>query len=1570
MIISSDFIISGGSPKIHNSASDNNLFLKTGDQDEILPTVSFTGEPLSTDAIIHINSESIIDQVFTVGIPDLSAAYSYVNSFVSDKPDRAVVVDHPTHQLAFASASYVASISNSETTVYYQTLEAAVTDWVDGTILHLLKDVETASTITVPAGDHTLDLNGHALKKTGSSGSVLFVGTGANLELVDNHSDGPVHYYTPNKSGLATLSETETEYSFTGGYITGGIGSTGNYGGRKVGGGVNVDGGTFTMNGGTIFGNGKHEQWYTGGAVQVTGDGESKGVFTMNGGALIGNAAQFGGAIEVISYKPYGHGPAECTINGGEIKHNTVPNENSAYSAIRLCINEYAADLNINGGIITENFGPGGAIGGGNFSISGSPVVRGNFNGDKECNLNLKYGIINVTGALGEDAIVGVTMETPGVFTSSENTALNDLSKFFSDDETYVVKKNDDGQLELYIPPVASVTVDGTTTVYTNFAAALEAWVDGSTLQLLSDIETVNTIVAPSGTLTLDLNGHGILMTGGKTVLQVGNSDDPTTNLTMIDSDPNRVHYVTLENYVAKSVADDGTESITDGTGTVKITGGYIAGGQTGLYCVGNRSGETYQAGAGIYVGRATFTMKAGTIIGNKTTGSGGGLHVGGIDSHAIMDGGRICYNCSNSGGAVNIGINGWISHQPGVGKFTMNGGLIDSNYALAQQAGYGGAFRINNGKLHLNGGSIINNKTAGTAVAGILYDHKGGCEGNINYIYVSGNAVLKDNYNANGICNIYLTDGAYITVEGEMGEDASIGVSMQTPGVFTNSTNTDYNDITKFFNDDELYIVRKNDDGQLKLALAPVATIIASDGTTTEYETLEEALDAWVDGSTLKLIRDVKPTSTITVPSGTLTLDLNGHGILRTGEGSVISVPTDATLNIEDNDNSVHYITLEDYYAVSVSKVGTEVTPVEGTGVVKVIGGYIAGGYYPGSGATPAGAGLHVEGTVNMSGGTIIGNRTENYSGGGIATSYNGSVSLSGDAQVIYNKALGWGGAIYNLGSLSVSDEVAIMHNYGFSAIHQYTSMSISGSPQIYDNVATYTGRGIRVEQKLSIVGPLTGAKISVCLNNIGDQTQSREGQLTLTSEYIDANTAAQFVCENDGESGFTIVRKGQELWVTTGYSVNYLANGGEGTTVDENNPYEKNSTATILENAFTTTEGIQFANWNTKEDGSGDTYKPGDSYKVIGNLTLYAQWKRTTYTFTVTANNSEGGTVEVYGDDIIKNEDGTYTVEPGTEIIIKATAAEGYILSSWSNGAEVNEDGTIKVVVTGAVNIVANFGRPFAMATNHKAEAADSEVQNGFEIYTYGYCNGSSYRLKYYLSVGEPDQYKVEFDDNRFTDVDWTYLTTIGNEGTIDLNIPADLTTGDYSMKVFFRNSEFLAFPSDPIIVSFHVNLPETYTVPLYENVIAVVNTCECLTDIQWYHRDNSNAAWQAISGATGYYYRQVGGLTGEYFISTKMNGVSTYTCPQTDVKTLYGAPKKVATVRVSPNPIANDATVSIEDSENFEHSLRIVNIMGKVIEVRTFNGNSTSINLSAYPTGTYLISVDGIGVKVIRK
>ena len=99
--------------------------------------------------------------------------------------------------------------------------------------------------------------------------------------------------------------------------------------------------------------------------------------------------------------------------------------------------------------------------------------------------------------------------------------------------------------------------------------------------------------------------------------------------------------------------------------------------------------------------------------------------------------------------------------------------------------------------------------------------------------------------------------------------------------------------------------------------------------------------------------------------------------------------------------------------------------------------------------------------------------------------------------------------------------------------------------------------------------------------------------------------------------------------------------------------------------------------------------------------------------------------------------------------------------------------------------------------------------------------------------------------------------------------------------------------------------------------------------------------------------------------------MNGVPTYTCGQADMQTLYGADKQQkAIVKAFPNPVVNTTTVSIEHSDNWEHALRVVNLMGVEIINTTFEGDRTTIDLDGHAQGNYMISVDGIVVKVMKQ
>ncbi|MBQ7997249.1 MAG: T9SS type A sorting domain-containing protein [Paludibacteraceae bacterium] len=406
---------------------------------------------------------------------------------------------------------------------------------------------------------------------------------------------------------------------------------------------------------------------------------------------------------------------------------------------------------------------------------------------------------------------------------------------------------------------------------------------------------------------------------------------------------------------------------------------------------------------------------------------------------------------------------------------------------------------------------------------------------------------------------------------------------------------------------------------------------------------------------------------------------------------------------------------------------------------------------------------------------------------------------------------------------------------------------------------------------------------------------------------------------------------------------------------------------------------EDYHLVSWNG-EPAASDTLK----VTITDELSVSAFFKHDTYILTV-----EG--VEVKN---AKFADGTADAEvlnPGTLVGVQTGDNVQLTTTATFSSAAVGDNLTITVhyaieVIDGGIydneyalaitdSILEINGfiiEPMTPDEDALPEDQNTDNKEGFDIYAYGYCKGNDIGFKFHLNSGKPDQYKIEFDKSKcdaicFTDIDWTDLEMEGNDGEVLIDIPMDMPTGDYSMTVTFRDSRF-DLKSDPITVPFHVNLSETYVVALFDNVMAVVDTCECLTDIQWYWRADASQPWTMIEGATGYYYKQEGGLSGEYFIHAKMNGVDTYTCPQDDM-TLYGDTKQ-AKVRAYPNPVVSTTTVTIENSYNYEHTLRVVNLNGWEVLRSTFEGNETTVDMDGFVQGNYMISVDGIVVKVMKK
>ena len=166
-------------------------------------------------------------------------------------------------------------------------LTAAVTEKTVSTI-KLGADINVTSTIGIRRTVN-LDLNDHVLRMTGD-GNVIEVGNGGDLTLVDDAQTKTPKYFDRGDNGLWTLrtDDTETEYTITGGVITGGKSKTA--AGYRTGGGVDVYGGTFIINGGSIVDctadDSRSEALYLGDRVNSTisiSGGEFHGTVTSDG---------------------------------------------------------------------------------------------------------------------------------------------------------------------------------------------------------------------------------------------------------------------------------------------------------------------------------------------------------------------------------------------------------------------------------------------------------------------------------------------------------------------------------------------------------------------------------------------------------------------------------------------------------------------------------------------------------------------------------------------------------------------------------------------------------------------------------------------------------------------------------------------------------------------------------------------------------------------------------------------------------------------------------------------------------------------------------------------------------------------------------------------------------------------------------------------------------------------------------------------------------------------------------------------------------------------------------------
>ena len=302
--------------------------------------------------------------------------------------------------------------------------------------------------------------------------------------------------------------------------------------------------------------------------------------------------------------------------------------------------------------------------------------------------------------------------------------------------------------------PVANGVKEVTTAE--ELTAALEDnSISGITLK--GNVEISSTLTV-NRTVTLDLNGNVLKMTGGFSVITVKSGGDLTiqdsNKTTQRNFNPNCKYSVW---YIDMWELDE--------NGSKTVFGGVITG-----------SGGNQSSGGGVLVAGGTLTMTGGSIVGCSAKGQGGGVYLGkdsdtGKSGTFIMMGGSIIGCAAQLGSGVYVAtgctftmatgsnIHNCIANNEGGGvknhgTFKMDGGTISACTTVA----FGGGGVCNNGTFIMSDGMI-----KGCTSPDGQYASGGGVR-NTNQFTMTG-GTIGDPYNSNDASSVYNTPSQETTL-------------------------------------------------------------------------------------------------------------------------------------------------------------------------------------------------------------------------------------------------------------------------------------------------------------------------------------------------------------------------------------------------------------------------------------------------------------------------------------------------------------------------------------------------------------------------------------------------------------------------------------------------------------------------------------------------------------------------------------------------------------------------------------------------------------------------------------
>ena len=719
--------------------------------------------------------------------------------------------------------------------------------------------------------------------------------------------------------------------------------------------------------------------------------------------------------------------------------------------------------------------------------------------------------------------------------------------------------------------------------------------------------------------------------------------------------------------YLANDVTLTSAWQAPSGTTNLCLNGHYVK--QTGNASVmrANSSNITlnlYDCGSDIHY----YYVDSSTGLGVVTATEEAAI-AGNPDKYGSFTGGYLTGGQGTN--HLNIAPCGGAMYMTGGAKVTFeNVNLVGNN------ATFGGCFHTSNSALTIKGGAFVGNTGQGSAINAdgtsvvsasdaYITHNASGFRADLNSFTISGKIEVFGNADYDLLpCS---TNKAF-TIGDTLENTHPMAVNFTPNYPFTKglSGKGGASNFTSAIAD---HVVKLNDSGEAYLTPAPLATITSGD-TVTEYNDFNSAINAWVDGSTLKLFKDA--TGSVTVSSGTKTLDLNNH-VLQNSTFIIIVEGDGAHLNIVDTSPSKtrHYYEVNTEGPATLSDAVTE--------------NYFDGGYI--TGITNGGErAIHINnGTVVLSGGTVFGNR--GGSGAGIAVSgekshlvieengavignyqyadwssagaitSTGTIVMTGGS-VRHNSArLGVGGIRCAQGSLTMTGgEIYGNHCKTWIPSGIYfdgtTEANFGGSAKVYDNYYLNVPKDVGIcegDNFINICEPFTDeAKLYICPTNdqIGTHAQTKDPTV-MTKNWStmmgDKDPYKYIKCDpiysRDAQTllgKYEVFLKDGEVAVgQVNYTVSFDANGGSG----EMGSVELTTRSYSLpENGFVAPKGKRFVGW--KISGENTLYDPGDEIIISEDATILAQWELVP----VVSFDANGGSGEM--DDIVLSDSNTIVV------------------------------------------------------------------------------------------------------------------------------------------------------------------------------------------------------------------------------------------------------------------------------------------------------------------------------------